>query len=411
MEEERLVSSEECRDARMQRNQMKFNAKRMWARSTKCGRISAIAAILSTVLLLNLMSLFFTRVDREIGIDLSKGQEGFHIAPAPLTIHQPLPVTTPSIKTPTQHLPGRNYSREAYVTLLTPADPHPWTLGQPDYYFEACKVKLHRILRNATTRDPYNRPFVVLVTPGVPQKQIEILESHGAIIKHVDIIPAPAGTIRPENVHPRYKDQFTKMHIWNMSEYDRIAFFDADTLPIRPVHTIFDTPVAKKGNEEWLFGAVYDSGAVRWFGDRNPPGPDDKGRPEDKDLNAGVFLLWPTQKQADYISDLLRNPPPDKDFTVYMEQDFLRWAYRDDGPYPWIRLSHLYNTQWCRMRDLDTAYVLHDKLWQVHSDTDQELRKVWYEAWGEMVGWDAPRSPEGILHLQEGFGTCKHEEL
>ena len=91
-----------------------------------------------------------------------------------------------------------------------------------------------------------------------------------------------------------------------------------------------------------------------------------------------------------------------------MEQDFLRWAYRDGGPYPWVRLSHLFNTHWCRVDDLDTAYVLHDKLWRVHTDTDQGLRNVWFEAWGEMVGWDAPRSSEGILYLQEGFGTCKH---
>lgn len=396
------MSHGESRDVRIQQSQTRFSAKRIWARSTKCGRISAITAILSTVLLVNLISLFFSRVDREIGINLSNGQEGIHVPP----------VATPSVETPTKHSSGRNYSKEAYVTILTPADPHPWTLGQPDYYFEACKVKLHRILRNSTTRDPYNRPVIVLVAPGVPQKQIEILESHGAIIKHVDIIPPPAGSVDPENVHPRYKDQFTKMHIWNMTEYDRIAFFDADTLPIRPIHTIFDTPVVKTGDEEWLFAAVYDSGAVRWEGNgRNPPGPDDKGGPEDRDINAGVFLLWPTQKQSDYISHSLRNPPPDRDFTVYMEQDFLRWAYRDDGPYPWVRLSHLYNTQWCRMWDLDTAYVLHDKLWQVHTDTDQELRKVWYEAWGEMVGWDAPRSPEGILNLQEGLGTCSHGEL
>jgi inositol 3-alpha-galactosyltransferase len=394
----------DSQNERVRQIQTGFDAKRILARSTKYGRIPTIAAILSILLVI---SVFFGRTDREIGFNDGTGAD-HTIPPGPLTIHQP---SNPPIETPAIHSNGRNYSREAYATLLAPADPHPWTLGQPDYYFEACKVKLHRPLRNTTTRDPYNRPVVVLVTPDVLPKQIEILESHGAIIKRVDIIPAPVGSVNLENVNPGYKDQFTKLHIWNMTEYDRIAFFDADTLPIRPIHTIFDTPTVKTGDEEWLFAAVYDSGGVRGAGQRIPPGPEDKGRPEDKDINAGVFLIWPTQKQSDYISYWLRNPPPDQDFTVFMEQDFLRWAYRDDGPYPWVRLSHLFNTQWCRPWDLDTAYVLHDKLWRVHHDTDQDLRKVWYEAWGEMVGWDAPRSPEGILYLQESFGICKNGEL
>lgn len=404
-EEERLVHPGKDQDVKIHTG---FKAKRIWSRSTQCGRKSTIAAILSTVLLLNLISLFSSPTDR----DLSKGTGEVHkFHTEPLTVHQPSPVATSLIESPTKHSNGRNYSREAYVTILTSADPHPWTLGLPDYYFEACKVKLHRLLRHPITRDPFNRPVVVLVTPDVLEEQIEILESHGAIIKRVDIIPPPVGSVDSENINPGYKDQFTKLHVWNMTEYDRIAFFDADTLPIRPIHTIFDTPTITTGNEEWLFAAVYDSGAVRqeeqWF----PPTPEDKGRPQDKDLNAGVFLLWPTQKQSEYISNLLRNPPPDQDFTVFMEQDFLRWAYRDEGPYPWVRLSQLFNTQWCRIRDLDAAYVLHDKLWRVHPDTDQELRKVWYKAWGEMVGWDAPRSPNGILYLQEDIGTCKHGEL
>jgi inositol 3-alpha-galactosyltransferase len=265
-------------------------------------------------------------------------------------------------------------------------------------------VKAHRLLRNATTRDPYNRPFVVLVTPAVPEKQRSILESHGAIVKLVPTLSPPPGTVDFNRINPRYRDQFTKLHVWNMTEYDRIAYFDADTLPIRPIHTIFDTPTDRVGDEEYLFAAVYDSGSGRWEKEYKP-GLDDKGGPHDRDLNAGVFLLWPTKKQSDYIFDMLRNPPANKDFTVFMEQDMLRWAYRDGGPYPWIRLSHLYNTQWCRAPDLETAYVLHDKLWG-SSGPDPELRRVWFQAWGEMIGWEVPRYSGGIQHWQDEIGIC-----
>jgi alpha-N-acetylglucosamine transferase len=318
----------------------------------------------------------------------------------------------PDIYPPTEKLPdlpppdpGRNYSREAYVTLLTPPHPHPWTVGQPDYYFEATKVKAHRLLRNPTTRDPYGRPFIVLVTPEVPIKQIGVLESHGVIVKRVETIPPPDGHVHLALTNPRYVDQFTKLHIWNMTDYDRIAFLDADTLLIRPVHAIFDTPPSTTDDgEEFLFAAVYDSGSKRWD-ERYNPGPDDKGE-LDSQLNAGVFFLWPTERQRDYIFNVYHNPPDGADWTRFMEQDMLRWAYRETGHYPWTRLSHLYNTQWCRAVDLSTAYVLHDKLWGDTNSPDEELRRVWYQAWGEMVGWDAPRSELGILNWQDGLGIC-----
>jgi hypothetical protein len=138
------------------------------------------------------------------------------------------------------------------------------------------------------------------------------------------------------DANPCYKDQFTNLHVSNMTEYYRLVFFDADTLPIKPIYTIFDTPTQWKGNEEWLFAAVYDSGNSRADNERNPPGLEDKGRPEDKDLNG----------------------------------------------------SHLYNTQWCRREDLDTAW----------------------EAYGEMIGWASSRYGEGVQQWEkeEGKIVCDY---
>jgi alpha-N-acetylglucosamine transferase len=442
MEEERFIP-ENGQEGRTQGYSL-YNVKRIWTRSTQCGRISIIAALLGAIFLINLVTVFSGRGNPEVTLDLdNKTPEPVdtlppHVVPTipspfpELPTHQPPTPEHPNAE-PTEpaspieidegnhegndgtainpvaqpvSMDGRNYSKEAYVTLLTPAHPHPWSEGKPDYYFEAAKIKAHRILRNTTTRDPHNRPFIVLVTEAVPAKQIEILEDHGAIVRRVSTIEPPPGTVDLSRINPRYRDQFTKLHVWNMTEYNRIAFFDADTLPIRAVDSIFDTPIQRgEDNEEYLFGAVYDSGASRRDNNRNPPGPDDKGRQQDNVLNAGVFLLWPNQRQADYIFNILRDPPQ-RDWTVFMEQSMLRWAYRESGPYPWIRLSHLYNTQWCKAWDLDTAYVLHDKLWGEGNHVDAELRRVWYAAWGEMVGWDVPRREGGIALWQEELGIC-----
>jgi alpha-N-acetylglucosamine transferase len=297
----------------------------------------------------------------------------------------------------------RDYSKEAYVTLLAPGDPHPWSEGKVDYYFENCKMMAQRLLRNATTRDPFNRPFVILATPSVPEKQIDVLSSHGALVRRVPLIDPPSGTIDMERINQRYKDQFTKLHVWNLTEYKRVAYFDADTLIIRPIHSIFDTPTSLSGDDEWLFAAVYDSGNSREDNHRNAPGPDDKGRGQDNQFSAGVFLLYPTLEQFNYIFGILENPP-ERDWTTFMEQDMLRWAYRDGGPYPWIRLSHLYNTQWSKSWDMDSAFVLHDKLWL--PGRDEKLQSAWYQAWGEMVGWDASRNVDGIERWRDTSDIC-----
>lgn len=386
----------------------RFCVRWRWAKAGYIGRSSLLVSLLILILLLNAgFFLSVSRSSRLEDIDPIHPHPGKTYPHATPTVLSNLPVSTPH-PVPNQNgaaepQPERDYSKEAYVTLLTPSDPHPWAEGRTDYYFESIKVILHRVLRNETTRDPFNRPFIVLATSLVPRKQIKILESHGAIVKGVSTIAPPSGTVDFERINPRYLNQFTKIYLWNMTEYNRLLFLDADLLPIRPFYDVFDTPTKWRKEEEWLFAAVYDSGDSRQENRRNSPGPEDKGRPEDKELNAGMFLLKPSPTQASYIFDMFIHPPK-KDFSVFMEQDFLRWAYRDGGPYPWIRLSHLYNTQWCRPYDLDTAYVLHDKLWGGGRGTGDELRRKWYEAWGEMVGWDASRFGEGIQQWEEEEG-------
>jgi alpha-N-acetylglucosamine transferase len=203
------------------------NLTKLFSRSGQWKRNSAIIAVILTIITINVLLLF---------------NSGETSASVDIAFPQPNGQDTTS--------PPHNYTKEVYATLLSPGHPHPWTEGRTDYYFEAVKVIAHRILRNTTTRDPFNRPFVVLVTESVPRKQRSILESHGCLVRQVTTLDPPVGTVNLENITPRYRDQFTKMHIWNMTEYDRIAYFDGDTLPIQPFHTIFDTPTQWKDDEE-----------------------------------------------------------------------------------------------------------------------------------------------------------------
>jgi alpha-N-acetylglucosamine transferase len=284
--------------------------------------------------------------------------------------------------------PDRDVSGEKYMTLLAPSQPHPWDEGNVDHYFETVTIMAHRLIHHEATRDPLNREFIVLATEHVKPKQIEILKSLGAVVRHVGVL-GPPSNVNPDHVYDRWKDQYTKLLMWNMTEYTRIVYIDADAMIIKPISELFDLAVEKTTQgEEWLFASVYDAAPAKGFGSY-PEGIPELG-PEDKwghDLfSGGQFVLMPTQKQADYIYSIYNNPP-DVDFLATMEQSFLRYCYRDDGPYPWMRLSQIYNTQWPRGKDMKESKVVHEKSWHGGPHDVPELREEWTRGWAEVQGY------------------------
>jgi alpha-N-acetylglucosamine transferase len=107
----------------------------------------------------------------------------------------------------------------------------------------------------------------------------------------------------------------------------------------------------------------------------------------------------PTQAQADYVFSIYHNPP-DVDFKSTMEQSFLRYCYRDDGPYPWVRLSQIYNTQWPRAQDMAASKVIHEKSWDGGPNHINELKEEWHKGWGDV---------QGVLALKRGLEEYAQE--
>jgi alpha-N-acetylglucosamine transferase len=285
-------------------------------------------------------------------------------------------------------------SKEVYMTLLCPGTPHPAANGGIDYYFEATRILAYRLLHKSFTKDLQNRPLIVLATQDVLPEQIRALESDGAIVRQVSAIAPPKGTDLTK-INQQWKDQYTKLIILNMTEYTKVLYIDADILPVRPLSAVFDTPVnIDHEGDPYLFAAAYDSAYVRDNGHYTRPmptlGPDDTHA--FGVFNAGLFLVHPSHKQADYVQDIYDNPVEGQDFTGGMEQDLLRYAYRDAGEFPWTRLSQMYNTQWPRLEDLEVSHAVHDKMWKDDSPVQWDLRRFWYVAWGEMRGWADTRA-------------------
>jgi len=236
------------------------------------------------------------------------------------------------------YIPTRDVSREKYITLLAPGSPHSYDHGHYDPYFETVTIMAHRLLHHEFTRDRQGREFIVLATDQIKHKQVKTLRDLGATVEIVKSLPPPSN-VNPDEVYGRWKDQYTKLLMWNMTQFDRIVYIDADAMIIKPIDELFEVPPLNKDGEEWLFASVYDAAPIKGFGSY-PDGIPILG-PEDKyghDLfSGGQFMLMPTQAQADYVFSIYNNPP-DVDFKSTMEQSFLRYCYRDDGPYPWIRI-------------------------------------------------------------------------
>src|SRR2546423_10134975 len=145
-----------------------FSVRGRWSKAGKLARSSVVATLLILILILN-AALFLRAsggnvLDYDIGEELPQPEKTHpHPHPHPQASESLLSILPVSSPPPSPHQENpldlsseRDYSKEAYVTLLSPSDPHPWSEGRTDYYFEAVKVIMHRVLCNQTTRDPFN---------------------------------------------------------------------------------------------------------------------------------------------------------------------------------------------------------------------------------------------------------------
>nr|KIR46228.1 glycosyl transferase family 8 protein [Cryptococcus bacillisporus CA1280] len=248
---------------------------------------------------------------------------------------------------------------EAYVTFLAHSDdPRPW-------YFNAVRRLMFQLKYDPLTLDPHPRDFVVITTPSAPEWQLEQLREAGAIIASrplIDHLPLPEKGIS------RYAEVYTKLFIFNLTDYERVLFVDADQLMVKPLTGIWDDPNAWP---ESGMAACAESKSA-W---EHPTPIEDQNY-----FNSGFMLARPDEKT---FNELLQ----EKDFDPWFpEQNLLNHYFRRDGPRPWKPLNHMFVTTFPRKVDLEAGiYVLHDKMWLAHHD--REIKEVWRQKLGRMEGY------------------------
>ncbi|KAL6903695.1 hypothetical protein ACP4OV_004508 [Aristida adscensionis] len=113
---------------------------------------------------------------------------------------------------------GAAATEEAYVTLL-----------YGDEFVLGVRV-LGKSIRDTGTR----RDMVVLVSDGVSEYSRKLLEADGWIVNRITLLANP-NQVRPK----RFWGVYTKLKIFNMTDYKKVVYLDADTVVVKSIEDLF----------------------------------------------------------------------------------------------------------------------------------------------------------------------------
>lgn len=241
----------------------------------------------------------------------------------------------------------------AYVTLVTNDD-----------YATGANALLRSIAACGTEAD-----MVVLHTAGVAGAPLERLEALGARLVEVDLLPTSDAFNRAHarevlhRVAPFDKgdkpplhtplDNFTKLRLWQLTDYERVVFVDADALMLRNCDKLFSYP------EFCAAPNVYETAA-------------DFHR-----MNSGIFTARPDPATFDAMFEMLDGPGV---FWRRTDQTFLQTFFPDWHGLPviynvlqyvWFNMPELWN--WKSIRILHFQY---EKPWQDPHPKSETLRPL-----------------------------------
>ncbi|KAK4261322.1 hypothetical protein QN277_004335 [Acacia crassicarpa] len=210
--------------------------------------------------------------------------------------------------------PNKESLKRAYVTFLA---------GNGDYVKGV--VGLAKGLRKV--RSAY--PLVVATLPDVPGEHLHILRSQGCIVREIEpIFPPPNQT---QFAMAYYVINYSKLRIWNMEEYKKMIYLDADIQVYDNIDHLFDTEDGYLYavmdcfcGATWSHSAQYKVGycqqcphKVAW--------PSHMGSPPPLYFNAGMFVFEPSSVTYHNLLHTLQLTLP----TPFAEQDFLNMFFQE----------------------------------------------------------------------------------
>ena len=104
-------------------------------------------------------------------------------------------------------------------------------------YLQAARLLTFQLLRNPRTRNMIDDvPFLILVTPDIPQRHRNLLNREGATVVPIENPDYDWGSSQ------RWDAVLGKLNLWKFEEYDKIVFLEVDSILFRPIYGIFEDP-------------------------------------------------------------------------------------------------------------------------------------------------------------------------
>lgn len=148
----------------------------------------------------------------------------------------------------------------------------------------------------------------------------------------VERIPPPSWATKTA---VRFFDQYTKLLLWNMTQFDAIVYLDADTIVMNDLKHLHEL-VSNPRQTHFEFAAAVDSWYDKWI----------------MRFNAGVLVLHPSELVFNELIRLYRMPHLyDAEFA---EQELLNQFFR----LRYLQLPPVYNTN-------IALYLRYPKIWKV----------------------------------------------
>jgi inositol 3-alpha-galactosyltransferase len=249
------------------------------------------------------------------------------------------------------------------------------------------------LLAHSLHKQKSQYPLIILYTPTLSLSVLPLLQHEAgitnAMIHPIEILaPMEQGTLIAE----RFRDTWTKLRVFQLFDWDRICFLDADMLVLSNMDELFEMNFPDSGT--WLAAnhvCVCNLDGDKWApedwkvencaytGLTHPtaltkPCPASDGKNTHGLLNSGLFLFEPSLSVWNNILTFLNTSPLVKDF-LFPDQDFLAEVFKGR----WVSIGWQYNA-------LKTWRYWHANIWR-----DEEVKNLHYivdKPWAKRVGKD-----------------------
>ena len=151
------------------------------------------------------------------------------------------------------------------------------TMISSDDYIRSANVLYYSLIANLDPQIRLRTKFIALLIQEHKNKRV-LKEVQGWSTVSVPLLKPPYdGAV----TFDRFKEQFTKLHIWRFTAFDRVLYLDSDTLCVNNPSSILTEPITS-------FAAVYDweQGQIRTH------------------FNMGVFSIKPNAREFDRLNNL-----------------------------------------------------------------------------------------------------------